>query len=108
MHANMNTDLKKFINEFNFPEPDWSNLPKGFPSCNLTGLSVQEKHLFGAIKTIWFITKTESLSLNLPKVMNVTLAMGVFGVFVFGIASLAYFVNVEYNLGFTFLTDLFA
>jgi hypothetical protein len=45
--------MKRFIREFNFPQPDWSSLPAGFPNCDLSGLTKEEKCLLDAIKMAW-------------------------------------------------------
>ena len=49
------TEIKKFIRNFNFPDPKWDNLPQGFPNLNKDGLSLEEGYLFDAIKTAWII-----------------------------------------------------
>lgn len=48
--------LKRFVNEFNFPNPDWSTLPKGFPNLEKDGLTKQEGHLMDGIKLAWIIS----------------------------------------------------
>ncbi len=47
------SELKKFIWEFNFPNPNWSNLPKGFPYIVKEGLTREEGHLLDAIVLAW-------------------------------------------------------
>ncbi len=49
----MNYELREFINTFNFPEPDWSNLPAGFPNLDKTGLTKEESHLLDGITLAW-------------------------------------------------------
>lgn len=45
--------LKELINNFNFEQPNWNQLPEGFPDCELSGLSSAEIARFNAIKTFW-------------------------------------------------------
>ena len=52
----MNKDTKKFIKEFDFPNPNWNQLPPGFPSLSKAELTKQEKHLLDGIKLAWLIT----------------------------------------------------
>jgi len=102
----MNKLLKQYIREFDFGRPDWGGLPEGFPNAGRQGLTKEEKHLLEAIEMAWFVslppkhhaTKVLNASFGLMTVMTVLL----------GIVMISYYVNVEYNLGFAFLTDLFA
>ena len=43
-------DLKTFINNYDFTNPTWENLPVGFPNVSEKGLSKEETHLLEAIK----------------------------------------------------------
>ncbi len=45
--------VKRFIAGFDFPEPDWGNLPDGFPNLDKKGLSKEEGHLLDGIKLAW-------------------------------------------------------
>ena len=45
---------KSYINNFNFPDPDWEKLPDGFFSLSKKGLTKEEGHLFDAIKLAYF------------------------------------------------------
>jgi len=47
-----NSKLSHFIDDF-FTHPSWDNLPKGFPHCNLSGLTIEEQRLFDGIKLAW-------------------------------------------------------
>lgn len=49
----LTSQTKRFIAEFNFPEPDWSTLPTGFPDLNKDGLTNEEEHLLDGIKLAW-------------------------------------------------------
>lgn len=49
--------IKKFVNEFNFPDPDWDNLPIGFPRVPEENLTREECHLLDAIKLAYFAEK---------------------------------------------------
>ena len=44
-------DLREYIKNFNYNEPDWSDLPEGFPDCNLSGLESREVGRFLGILT---------------------------------------------------------
>ena len=51
------TNLKKFVRSWDFANPRWENLPKGFPDCDTSALTQkQDKHLYEAIKTTWVIS----------------------------------------------------
>lgn len=51
---NKTSKLKKFINNFNYPEPHWEKLPEGFPYCDTRGLNPHEEGLFSGIVLIWY------------------------------------------------------
>jgi len=64
--------LKEFIKSFNFNKPNpeksrlngdngasWSDLPEGFPECDLGELSPEEVAKFNAIKTLWELSRPE-------------------------------------------------
>lgn len=51
------TALRKFIKNFDTNKPNWSSLPKGFPDCDLDGLSPSQVGKFNAIKTIWQLSR---------------------------------------------------
>lgn len=57
----MNYELRKYINTFNFPEPDWSNLPAGFPSLDKTGLTKEESHLLDGIRLAWITSEGQGV-----------------------------------------------
>lgn len=44
---------KSYIKNFNFPNPNWDNLPVGFPNCDTSGLTKEEICLLDAIKLAW-------------------------------------------------------
>lgn len=48
---------KQLITEFNFPNPDWNNLPSGFPRLDKAGLTRQEGHLLDGIKLAWIASE---------------------------------------------------
>lgn len=112
--------LKSFVNNFNFPEPSWENLPTDFPYCDLNGLTVQEKHLYDAIKTMWIfqnkqksfdrfliIYKPVFISAGTKLTISAVLAGSTF-VIIMTLVSITYYLNIRFNLGLTFLTDFFA
>lgn len=45
--------LKQFLKGFIFNRPDFSNLPDGFPYCDLTGLDSPEVGKYNAIVALW-------------------------------------------------------
>ena len=51
------TYIKQFINNFNFPDPDWSRLPPNFPNLPKDGLNKEETHLLGAIKLAYSVNE---------------------------------------------------
>ena len=53
----LTSQTKRFIAEFNFPNPDWSNLPAGFLDLDKTGLTKEESHLLDGIKLAWIASK---------------------------------------------------
>lgn len=54
-------NLKQFINNFDFPNPDWSNLPEGFPFCDTSNLNKEEKGLYSGIVFAWINYKKDVL-----------------------------------------------
>ena len=48
--------VKHFIARFDFPNPDWSTTPSGFPYMDKTGLTKQEGHLLDGIKLAWVVS----------------------------------------------------
>ena len=49
--------LTEAIHSFNFTNPQWEQLPVGFPNCDTSELPTrEEKYLFNAIKTAWVIS----------------------------------------------------
>lgn len=51
--------LKQFIRDFDFTQPDWSRLPKGFPNCDLAGPSSSEVGKYMAIRNLWELNQPE-------------------------------------------------
>lgn len=49
--------LKDFIKDFDFAKPGWTNLPNGFPKCDLAGLTSEEIGKFTAIKNLWELSR---------------------------------------------------
>lgn len=49
------TKLKQFIKNFDSKNRNWENLPEGFPSSKLDGLSSDQIRKFNIIKTFWEI-----------------------------------------------------
>lgn len=53
--------IKNFVKNFDFENPDWSGLPEGFPNCELGDLTNNEIGQFGAIKTLWEMSRPEKI-----------------------------------------------
>jgi uncharacterized membrane protein len=75
--------LKKFIKEFNFPDPNWSSLPEGFPYLNKKGLTTEEGHLLDAVELAWLTTGTgrSILYKKIARVSLATIAVIIIGIF---------------------------
>jgi len=111
------TDIKKFISNFNFVKPNFENVPEGFPRLSKKGLSVQEGYLFDAIITEWIFSR-ESFSSSMAAyiktsefvedVSRVSLGVSATCIVLFSLISTLYYLNIEYRLGLTFLTEFFA
>lgn len=67
---------KKFVNSFNFPNPDWGKLPHDFPNLSKKGLTREEGHLLDAIVLAWLTTTPEGKNYLARK-----LRIGLFGLF---------------------------
>ena len=98
--------LVRFIRNFNFVNPNWDKLPRGFPYCDLNGLTKEEKCLFDAITTAWIASQPTSYFVK--KIIYPTITLTTLVLFFLEIISFAYWINIEYNLGIRFLTDFFA
>ena len=59
--------LKGFVNDFNFPDPVWKNLPPNFPNVSKESLSREEKHLLDGITLAWQATQSQGRSYLLRK-----------------------------------------
>ena len=100
------TYTKNFIREFNFANPDWDNLPEGFPYCNISSLTRGEKYLYGGIKTAWLVSQPPSYFVKRAFYKSAIITSGLF-IFM-GIIMFSYYMNINFNLGLNFLTDFFA
>ena len=109
---------KQFIHNFNFTNPNWENLPSGFPNLNEKGLNKEETHLLEAIKLAWVVTEEKQTNtiykyILLNRMAGLRIANTTFtlvfasGFFLF-LISITYYINIEYNLGLGFLTEFFA
>jgi len=50
-------NLKHFIHHFDFSKPDFSDVPEGFPQCDLGGLTSGEVGSYTAIVNMWNMAK---------------------------------------------------
>jgi hypothetical protein len=101
-----NSTVKFFIEKFDFPNPSWKNLPIGFPSCDISALTPEEKHLYGAIIFAWNMSHPLAYLENiLFKTVIISSSMGTALI----VLSLSlYYLTINYHLGLTFITDFFA
>lgn len=109
---------KQFIKDFNFSNPDWSNLPSGFPNIEIDGLTKEETHLLEAIKIAWLVSEEEQTNtiykyilLNRMaglRIANATFTLAFASGFFLFLISTTYYLNIKYNLGLGFLTEFFA
>ena len=109
--------LKKYIKDFDFEKPRFKNAPKGFPNCDLRGLTREEKHLFSAIVTAWVVSRPDLVRtvnayvitnrLLYNRINSILITIGLYLILIIEVVSLAYFINVQFNLGFDFLTRFF-
>ena len=109
MKIKQNSQLKKFIKEFYFPNPSWKNLPIGFPKGSRDGLNREERHLLEAIVTIWKMENGGYLgSLPFGNLTRLSLNFAFYSILAFSLVSFTYFINVRFNLGISLLTEIFA
>lgn len=115
--------LKQYIKEFDFEKPDFKGLPEGFPKLSKKGLTRQEVHLLDAITVVWVMSKSNAFSqvsafvqsnkyIDTVINVNLKLAKAVFiffliAAFSISFISVTYYLNVEFELGLTFLTEFF-
>src|SRR4030042_5407096 len=71
-HKSIN--LKKFIAEFNFPNPDWNNLPYDFPNLSKTGLTREEGYLLDGIKLAWMASESQGKMHLLKNSLKISLS----------------------------------
>ena len=50
------TTYKSYIKNFDFANPEWDKLPRGFPNLEKIELTREEGHLLDAIKLAWLTT----------------------------------------------------
>lgn len=53
--------LEEFVKKFDLRNSDWSDLPEGFPECELSGLSSGEIGKFMAIKNLWELSRPQKI-----------------------------------------------
>lgn len=116
-------NLKQYIKEFDFERPRFEGLPDNFPKVSKKGLTEEERHLLDAIIVAWIVNKSSAFGsvgayvqtndfLNSTISFNLKLAKAVFAFFLiaaFSISfiSVTYYLNIEFDLGLTFLTEMF-
>ncbi|HLE48843.1 MAG TPA: hypothetical protein VI819_02310 [Patescibacteria group bacterium] len=101
---------KQKIRDFDFADPDFSWLPADSNLIDRLHLTKMERDILDGIVYQHNISKV--LSPQMPDLLNgfyrLSLSGAVAGVFLFVFLMISYYVNVNYNLGFTFLTNMFA
>ena len=50
-------NLKQFISDFDFTDPDFGDVPEGFPNSELGSLKSEDVGKFNAIKAIWELSR---------------------------------------------------
>lgn len=86
--------LKTFIQEFNFPNPDWTVLPKGFPNLSKKGLTKEEGHLLDGIKLAWLATGTGKAGFYIKTLRLGVATFSILFIVLFGISAVK---NLEGN-----------
>ena len=110
-------DTKLFISNFDFRDPDFGGVPDGFPLVSKAGLTREEEHLLEAITTAWimqqpsipnslyaYVRSSNFINASFKASVNVFILSIIF----LGFITTAYYLNIEYHLGLTFLTEFFA
>lgn len=98
--------IKTFIKNYNLAEPEWDNLPEGFPVFDISCLTKNEKIMWEIIYMAWINDhKSEYFS---RKAINATWTSLLFFIVGSAFISLMYYFNANYHLGLKFLTDFFA
>ncbi len=101
-----NIKLKKFIKKYNIANPDWSNIPKGFPWIEVTNLTLQEKIIWESAVMAWI--NEHPLEYFGKQITYSLLTTTSFAIFVLIFTMFLYYVDVNYHWGLKFLTDFFA
>jgi hypothetical protein len=98
--------VKNFIKNYNIASPDWNKIPTGYPYCDTSELNHQEKIIWDAAKIAWI---NEHLIDYIGQIIaNGTIASIVLILISTVLISLLYYADVNYHLGLSFLTNLFA
>jgi hypothetical protein len=98
--------LKKYVREFDFENPEWGNKPEMFKVVSRNELNKEEMHLLEAIKMAWLVSHPKSFYVK--RVFNTALGGVTLSAVLIGIVMASYYINVEYKLGWVFLTEFFA
>ena len=69
--------IKSFVKTFNFPSPDWENLPVDFPNLPTINLTKEEKCLLDAIKLAWLTETAEGRKSLGKKVAKTSVFAGI-------------------------------
>lgn len=101
-----NLKLKIFIKEYDIASPDWSKLPAGYPNCDTSCLSFDEKIIWDASYLAW--VNEHPIDFIGRKVTNGLITSTAFLIISTIFVSFLYYANINYHLGITFLTDFFA
>lgn len=103
---NNTIQIKTFLSNYNIVNPCWDNLPKGFLNSDKTNLNREEKITFDIIKLAWI---NEHPSAFADIVFGTIAAYSTLLILLSTVlVSALYYLDINYQLGLTFLTDFFA
>lgn len=115
-------NLTNFIQTFNFADHNWKNVPVGFPNCDVNKLSEIQRTQFEGIKIAWLMDSNDSYevlgkSLILNKQLFIflgntsaktLLGLTSLSIITFILLSVIYYLNVRFNLGLSFMYNVFS
>jgi hypothetical protein len=98
--------LHQFTKNYNITNPDWSEIPTGFPYCDTADLSRQEKIIFETATIAWI----NEHKLDFFGQIFTNSALWSITILFIGtvLISAIYYADIKYKLGLTFLTNFFA
>ncbi len=106
MSYKSNKSYTTYIKTFNFTATDWKNIPKDFLENKPNDLNLGEDLQYEGIKMAYFIENKNTRIKGLIIRGTLSATTGTFAV-IFAVCC-TYYLNLNLNLGLTFLTDFFA